>query len=189
MVRKSRTEDYFREKFKAERQRRNWSQADVAKRLEKRGIHLHPTTVAKIEAGERSVRIDEAKGIADIFELSLDSLVGRRAGLENDLMHMLSAAVDAARNAKFQVSAIQNSLISNFNDLDILEFDGLEAVRSEATRAHKALAEAGDALENLSRFRAPQGRNGVRLRHAVVQHAATELLRRLRKDSGDETQS
>ena len=88
MVRESRTEDYFREKFKAERRSRDWSQADVAKKLEKRGIDLHPTTVAKIEAGQRSVRIDEARAIADLFGLSLDSLVGRRAGLEHDLMHI-----------------------------------------------------------------------------------------------------
>jgi hypothetical protein len=41
---------------------------------------MHPTTVAKIEAGDRSVRINEAVGIADLFEVSLDSLLGRKLG-------------------------------------------------------------------------------------------------------------
>ena len=41
---------------------------------------MHATTIAKIEAGSRSVRINEAVGIADLFEVSLDTLLGRKSG-------------------------------------------------------------------------------------------------------------
>ena len=41
---------------------------------------MHPTTIAKIEAGTRSVRINEAVGIAELFEISLDTLVGHPSG-------------------------------------------------------------------------------------------------------------
>jgi transcriptional regulator with XRE-family HTH domain len=44
----------------------------------KRIAPMHATTIAKIEAGSRSVRINEAVGIADLFEVSIDSLLGRK---------------------------------------------------------------------------------------------------------------
>ncbi len=68
----------FGKRVKAERDNRGWSQAEMAKMLSDKGIHpMHPTTVAKIEAGDRSVRITEAVGIADLLDVSLDTLLGR----------------------------------------------------------------------------------------------------------------
>ena len=77
MGRKKWTEDYFSKRIRTERERREWSQADMAKMLSDKGIPMHWTTVAKIEKGDRSVRIDEAAGIADLFEVSLDVLLDR----------------------------------------------------------------------------------------------------------------
>jgi transcriptional regulator with XRE-family HTH domain len=69
----------FGKTVRTQREQRGWSQAEMAKMLSDRGIHpMHPTTVAKIEAGDRSVRINEAVGIADLFEVSVDSLLGRK---------------------------------------------------------------------------------------------------------------
>jgi len=63
----------FRKRVKKQRDRRGWSQADVAKMLGDKGIKgIYPTTVAKIESGERAVRIDEATALADLFETRLD---------------------------------------------------------------------------------------------------------------------
>lgn len=72
-------DEQFGKTVKAQREQRGWSQADMAKMLSDKGIQpMHPTTVAKIEAGDRSVRINEAVGIADLFEVSIDSLLGRK---------------------------------------------------------------------------------------------------------------
>ena len=74
-------DDRFGKRVKAERERRGWSQAEMAKILSDKGLRpMHPTTVAKIEAGDRSVRINEAVGMADLFEVSMDSLLGRIPG-------------------------------------------------------------------------------------------------------------
>ena len=54
------TDDYFSKRLRAEREQRGWSQADMAKRLSAKDIPMHWTTIAKIEAGDRSVRIVEA---------------------------------------------------------------------------------------------------------------------------------
>ena len=64
-----------------ERKERKWSQADIAKMLTAKGIdNMHHTTVAKIESGDREIKLDEAAAMADLFGLPLDSMMGRQAG-------------------------------------------------------------------------------------------------------------
>lgn len=68
----------FGEAVKRHRERLGWTQVQMAKMLADRGLQpMRDTTLAKIEAGSRSVRINEAIAIADLLELSLDDLVGR----------------------------------------------------------------------------------------------------------------
>jgi transcriptional regulator with XRE-family HTH domain len=137
-------ETRFRERVRRERERRGWSQADLAKQLSSKGIHsIYPTTVAKIEAGDRAVRIDEATALAGIFDVSVDALLGRSASFERDRLY---AVQDAALQASSGVSAIITTLINVFPELDGLEFDNREAITAAAGRALDALKAAGDAL-------------------------------------------
>ena len=64
---------------------------------------MHATTVAKIEAGSRSVRINEAVAIADLFGVSLDSLLGRKPGTQRDLHYALGALLDAVYMSQTQL--------------------------------------------------------------------------------------
>ena len=41
---------------------------------------MHLITIAKIEAGDRAVRIDEATGLADLFDASLRLAPGPQNG-------------------------------------------------------------------------------------------------------------
>ena len=103
------TDKRFGERVKAKRDDRGWSQADMAKMLSDRGIHpMHPTTVAKIEAGDRSVRINEAVGIADLFEVSLDALLGRREPDDTTLTFALVTLAGYVGDAKRQVLQAQH---------------------------------------------------------------------------------
>ncbi|OBI77011.1 helix-turn-helix transcriptional regulator [Mycobacterium sp. E740] len=144
MGRQSLVETRFRERVRRERERRDWSQAELAKLLQDKGIgSVYPTTVAKIEAGERAVRIDEATALADIFEVSVDALLGRSSSFEQDRLY---AVRDAALQATAGVSAISTTLINVFAELEGLEFDNREAVTAAAGRALAALRTAVDAL-------------------------------------------
>ncbi|CAM3752993.1 helix-turn-helix domain-containing protein [Smaragdicoccus niigatensis] len=67
----------FRKRIRTERERRKWSQPQLAVLIEGKGIPMHTTAIAKIEAGRREVRIDEASAMADLFGLSVDTLLGR----------------------------------------------------------------------------------------------------------------
>lgn len=95
MGRTTRAEQHLSRKLKTERQRRDWSQADVAKALSANGFQMYPTTIAKIEAGDRAVKIEEAVALADLFDLTLDVLTGRNYESAGQAAEMRSVTATA----------------------------------------------------------------------------------------------
>jgi transcriptional regulator with XRE-family HTH domain len=168
MGRQSGVETSFRERMKRERQARDWSQADLAELLQGRGLeHIYSTTVAKIESGERAVRIDEATAIADLFEVSVDSLLGRNVERGSDLAYTLRFVLDVARRSAQQTAAIADALDDSRVDLDALEFNGREQLENEVVRGQAALREAQVAFSNVAKFKLPP-RSRVALRKSLV---------------------
>ena len=141
------TDKRFGERVKAERDHRGWSQANMAKMLSDKGIHpMHPTTVAKIEAGDRSVRINEAVGIADLFEVSVDSLLGRKPGPQrNELTYLLRAL----RQSSQQVWASLETIRELLEELPG-QFDGADRPQTMGDTWSKYLAPASEALTRLT---------------------------------------
>lgn len=175
-------ETRFRERVFAERKRRDWSQADVATMLRDKGIQsIYPTTIAKIESGERAVRIDEASALADIFEVSLDTLLGRSAAPNNDDMYALRALVDATANASWQVSTIETTLRDRIAEVAAFGPEGVgKTIASGCERAADALAAADGALREVLN---PPGSEGVQ--RAMRKMMLTMLQK---EESDDETQ-
>lgn len=132
----SAVEARFRERVKKQRDRRDWSQADVAKMLGDKGIKgIYPTTIAKIESGERAVRIDEAAALADLFEVSLDALLGRKQiSQEDELAYLLRLLRDTARDSSQQVGATMETIREQLEELPG-EFDGADVLRRVGTDA------------------------------------------------------
>lgn len=189
------TEVYFSKRLKHERERREWTQAEMAKLLsDKLNASIHWTTIAKIEKGERSVRIDEAAGIADLFGTSVDALLGRKSpGLDSDLAHTVRVLQETAQKSMLDVGAMLVAVRDRFQDLFELEFDGRERLESEGKRAVESLTEAQEALWHISSFELPP-ESIVRVRDDLVKEAAQrELIRMLpellKEDGVDETQS
>ena len=177
------TEDYFRKQLKVERERRDWKQADLAKMLSDKGIPMHWTTVAKIEKGDRSVRIDEATAIADLFEVSVDVLLGRNVERESDLFYTLRAVQYTARQSAQQTAAIAAALADSLTDLDALEFNGREALEKEVVSAQRALRRAQAAFSNVAKFQPPP-RSQMALRKDLVIPEIRKVL--VAKESDDE---
>ena len=184
MGNQGRVGDQFRERLKAERKRRDWSQEDVAKMLSDKGIHgVYATTIAKIEAGDRAVRIDELTGIADLFEVSLDQLLGRNVGPEQDLAFTLRTFLDTARQSSFQISSIWRSLHQRLSELSAFEFEGRDDVVKACGRVYDALSEANVALQHIP---AAGGVVAEGARGMLFDELLEGLVRGL---PGDETQS
>jgi hypothetical protein len=116
----------------------------MAKLLCDKGVQVHPTTVAKIEAGERAAKIDEVAAIADIFGFSVDMLLGRSAAPKNDDMYALRALLDTAQQASWQASTIENTLRERLAEVSS-EGPG-KTIAAGCQRAADALAEAHTTL-------------------------------------------
>lgn len=145
------TDKRFGERVKDEREHRGWSQANMAKMLSDNGIHpMHPTTVAKIEAGDRSVRINEAVGIADLFEVSVDSLAGRKPGAQRgELTYLLRVFRDTADRSSQQVWAILETIREQLKELP-REFDSADRLQKMGYNiCSKHLDPAQEALTRL----------------------------------------
>jgi transcriptional regulator with XRE-family HTH domain len=150
------TEDHFARRLRTEREHRGWSQAETAKLLSDKGIPMHWTTIAKIEKGDRSVRIDEAAGIADLFGASVDELLGRKAA-EHQATYPLRALVEAAQKAMLQLGMIESTLGEAYTDLVQLEFEGRDALDADRGRAYQAIGEAMSAVSRVATFQLPEG--------------------------------
>lgn len=72
-------EDILGRRVRQERERRGWSQAELAERLKDHGVELHFTAIAKIEQRDserpRAIRFNEAMALAEVFEMSVDRLL------------------------------------------------------------------------------------------------------------------
>jgi transcriptional regulator with XRE-family HTH domain len=181
------TDDHFSKQLRAERERRGWTQAEVAKMLSDKDISMHWTTIAKIEKGDRSVRIDEAAGIADLFEVSVDSLLGRRVRQESDLAYTLRGLFDTVRQSSQQIAGIANTLSERLVDLSLFEFEGRDTLESEGNKALVALQVALQLLSRVSQFEAPS-EVGQR-KDFVERHNVEAQLRNWRESAVDEAES
>jgi transcriptional regulator with XRE-family HTH domain len=113
MTRQSAIEVRFREQIRRRREQRKWSQADVAKRLHDNGLrHMISSMVAKIESGDRAVRIDEANALAELFETSVDVLLGRAAPDDADAVaNEVRLARHTGLKVQLDIQASQAALI------------------------------------------------------------------------------
>lgn len=151
------TEDRFSKCLRDERESRGWSQARLAELLSDNGTPMHHTTVAKIEKGDRSVRIDEAAAIADLFDVSLDRLLGRSAAPRADEDYTRRRLTNTVVQAAALVSGVTDSLRDGASDLAAFHPTDTAVKRlvSQSQRVADALADASASLwEALS---APEG--------------------------------
>lgn len=73
-------ESRFGNRVRFEREQRGWSQSELAQRVSERGVAMHPSTITKIEARDaekpRSIRLDEAYVLSQVFGTSLETMLG-----------------------------------------------------------------------------------------------------------------
>jgi transcriptional regulator with XRE-family HTH domain len=148
------SDDQFGSRVKRGREERRWSQAEMAKMLCDRGVEpMHATTIAKIEGGTRSVRINEALGIADLFGISLDTLMGR-ANEPDDAVQLafaLRLLRDTARTASDRTLDEVREIQQYVRQItDGFEFDGSDELKDLAGVACRHLDEAYESVDVLA---------------------------------------
>jgi transcriptional regulator with XRE-family HTH domain len=146
-------ENHFSKALKDQRKGRNWSQSQLEKMLAEKGIHLHWTTIAKIEKGERSVRIDEAAAIADLFDTSVDALLGRQLPVDTltfALATLMSYVTDCQRQIR-EVQGTATDIAEQVNDLSE-QFDDVPTLHDLQRAARGLSVELKRAATAVERF-------------------------------------
>lgn len=153
----------------------------MARRSCVKAIPVYPSTIAKIEAERKSraVRLAEAAAIADLFEVSVDTLLGRSVPAKADEMYTLRALVDTAQQAAWQLWTIERTMRDRVAELDAFNPKGYaRTISDECTRVCDMLGETHEAIRDL--LYPPKG--------AAIQRFTRKLLRDQldREESDDE---
>jgi transcriptional regulator with XRE-family HTH domain len=139
----------FRQRITRERNKRNWSQAEVAKRLTAMGIdNVHLSTVSKIEGGDRDIKLDEAAAMAELYGVSLDALLGRKPKNQREVRYLLDALTDAVFLSRTELHRAAKTLQDRLDDVpsDYQRHGTLAGLVHEVLRHLDA---AGTALDEL----------------------------------------
>jgi transcriptional regulator with XRE-family HTH domain len=119
----------------------------MAELLSAKVVGVYPSTVAKIENGDRVARIDEISAVADVFGMSLDTLIGRSTDRGGDEMRAFRSLLNAAQQAVWQAETTEATLRERVAELAAFGPAGAEKVFvTECDRACDILADAQKAL-------------------------------------------
>ncbi|MET7705454.1 helix-turn-helix transcriptional regulator [Micromonospora sp. NPDC005413] len=78
----STAEQRFGGQVREARELRGWSQEALARHLrESAGLELHQTAIARLERGERAIRLNEVAALAQVLGLRLDQYAGGKPPL------------------------------------------------------------------------------------------------------------
>lgn len=92
------------------REERGWSQSDLARRLSELGLDLHQTTIAKMEAGRRPLRVSEAVAVAQAFKLPANALFW--LPVPGEPFRLAEAREDLARSEKW-TSELEETMLES----------------------------------------------------------------------------
>ena len=156
-------DDKFGKRLKLLRTRKGWTQAQLAEKLSANGIHLTPAQLARIEKDQRSLRAVEAAAFADLYKLSMDALLSRRARPKADLMDALRGALDTKEQTRWSVSSAERTLREAAETLAAADPDSRYAeFVADCENACKALDAASQIVASIGDKTNPQTRAAIR---------------------------
>lgn len=92
-------ESNLAERIKYEREAEGWSPADLAKKMTESGCSITTSAIYKIEAGERTIKVDELIALSIVFDESVEALLTPMAVLKQEWAEQRLKDLDAAEAA------------------------------------------------------------------------------------------
>ena len=130
---------------------KSWSQTDMAKQLHQQlGTKYYGSTIAKIEAGDRPLKLAELVAVAELFEVSVDTLLRREARPRGNQAQALRVVADTATKSSVAIVNVESAIQDRLADLaafdDLPERDTLIA---SLKQAYSLLVDADGALTDV----------------------------------------
>jgi transcriptional regulator with XRE-family HTH domain len=108
--------------MRRERERRGWTQAELATKLAEVGVNLHPSAIAKIELRDvtrpRAIRLDEAQAIAYLLGLPLEEMARTSIDRFDDLMIYLGQTLIRMRDDATTVNELTREAETQLATMD-----------------------------------------------------------------------
>ncbi|MEB4210990.1 helix-turn-helix transcriptional regulator [Mycobacterium sp. 94-17] len=139
----------FGDRLKRYRERNGWTQVQLAEQLSANGLKgMTGAQVYRIEKGERSVRAVEAGVLADLYGVSVDALLGKRARPKADLLDAVMGLAETVEYTGISLRSLERALREAAETLADADTEGRYADLVEASEsAREALALAADTVE------------------------------------------
>ena len=145
----------------------------MAEMLKLKGVdHVYPSLLAKIENGQREVKLDEAVAIADLLGLSIDTLLGRTpSSPESDTVYALRLLAGTSQQWCRQVWGMSEALHEQLAEITV-DFTGEYTLADHGHDTWNHLVTAFESLLRLTDM-AKQLLEHERHGPAGVRHHAT----------------
>jgi transcriptional regulator with XRE-family HTH domain len=135
---------------KSTRERRGESQAALAARLREYGMEVHGTGIARLEGGERAIRVDEMFALIRALELDVGQVVASLELLDEtpaprprtigDRIQTAKQVSDAAHE---MVAALFDELLSDSVVIESVPEPEYEPSDEELQRLHESIPDSG----------------------------------------------
>lgn len=151
----------------------------MAEKLGEHGFSCHPTTVAKLEANERTLAAEELGSYADAFGCSVDALMGRRARPAADralaLQHLTESTIDAHQAVRTSVRHLTQTVA------EVVESDRDGKLTDLVTAVQTACAALDSVTEHFPRIEVMIAEAGGGTDHVWVRPADPHVVNELRR--------
>ena len=127
------------------------------------GFEMHQTTVAKLEGGQRPIRLNEVQALADVFGVPIGEMFGQEGYVETDVavahrrVLRAEASLQAARQTVAQLKEQHAAVSAALAEAESTA-QGTEADLADARESHRAVLAQRDArFEEMRRKLWPEG--------------------------------
>jgi transcriptional regulator with XRE-family HTH domain len=139
------------------RDSRGLTMARMADLLSTKGLTVYATTIAKIESGSRAVQIDELVAYAEIFDVSIDMLLGHTSTGAGDKSALVRKLLDQLERSLWVIQSSRVALSDAASDLDGYDLTPAESLLHLGTEVVcAALADACNAIPTTTQVVARQ---------------------------------
>lgn len=139
------------------RKERGWTQSELGQRLGTFGFPMQQTTVTKLEAGERPIRLDEVLALARLFDVKVEDLYSPPIHVREDVD--VEGLENAERALQARLHEVEADLAAR-RQAHAAAMDVVRVAKNELVEAERTVALVREGLAAImNRLEAARGQH------------------------------